>query len=363
MASQRLQSLDILRGFTVAGMIMVNNGHSGMFGTLRHAAWNGLTLCDLVFPFFLFIMGVSLYLSFSGRGFVLTRPTAWKIVKRSLLLIIIGLAINWFDKAVGGNINCFSTLRYWAVLQRIALCYFIAAFTVLLVSRRAVLWISLCLLVVYGIIIIVGNGYDQDPSTNVISQADLWLFGYDHIYHKSAVDPEGLLGTLGSLVNVFLGFSCGAFVKNDKPVGEKICNVLLFGTLVLMAGYLLSFSFPFNKRIWSPSFALATSGWCALLLGVVMRGVDFGAASVVSPSGSVSNFFKVFGVNALFLYVFSEVLAVVCSETGLSDRWFGFLASAIPVAQLASLCYALSFVAFCFLAGYPLWKRRIYIKL
>ena len=357
----RLQSLDIVRGFTVAGMILVNNGHSGSFETLRHAQWNGLTLCDLVFPFFLFIMGVSIYLSFSSRGFKLTVPTFWKVAKRTVLLLLLGLLINWFDKAIAGNILCFETLRYWAVLQRIALCYFIVCMIALTVNHRYILWIVGGLLLGYGTILIVGHGYDYDASTNILARVDLSLFGYDHIYHKSPVDPEGLLGTMSAVVNVLLGFYCGKQIKRNQEIVAKTEAVLLAGAVMLIIGFVVSYALPLNKRVWSPSYALVSSGFCALLLGVVMKLVDNG-----KPQPAVAKcleFFKVFGVNALVLYIFSEFFAIVIGEFGLSDWWFGVLSSTIPVAQFSSLAYAISLVLICFAVGYPLYKKKIYIKL
>lgn len=358
---KRLQSLDIVRGFTVAGMILVNNGHSGSFETLRHAQWNGLTLCDLVFPFFLFIMGVSIYLSFSGRGFEMTAPKFWKILKRTVLLLLIGLLINWFDKAIAGNVLCFETLRYWAVLQRIALCYFLACIIALTVKHRYVLWIVAGLIVAYSAILILGHGYDYDASTNVLARVDLSLFGYDHIYHKSPVDPEGLLGTVSALVNVLLGFYCGLKIKQKSTVDEKISAVLLAGAVMLIIGFVISYGLPLNKRVWSPSYALVSSGFCALLFGVVMKIVD--GQQPRHWVGSCMNFFKVFGVNALVLYVFSEFFAIIISEFGISDAYFNFLASLIAVPQLASLAYAITLVMICYAVGYPLYSRKIYIKL
>ena len=119
--SPRLQSLDVLRGMTVAGMILVNNGYGESFEMLRHSKWNGMTPCDLVFPFFLFIMGISCYLSLSKSKFTASGPVLFKILKRTVLLFAIGLFINWFDHAIEGDLLCFGHLRIWAVMQRIAL--------------------------------------------------------------------------------------------------------------------------------------------------------------------------------------------------------------------------------------------------
>lgn len=358
MAKQRLLSLDIVRGITVAGMILVNNGHGESFEMLSHARWNGLTLCDFVFPFFLFIIGVSIYLSFSRRGFNLTADTFRKIAKRTLLLFLIGLAINWFDKAIGGNINCFGELRIWAVMQRIALCYFLVSMFALTVNARYTLATIVGLLIAYAALLIAGNGYSTVAEENLLYRADEWLVGYNHMYHKSPVDPEGLLGTADAVVNVLLGFYCAMKMSRSEEISQKIISLLYIGAILTFCGFLLHFGFPFNKRIWSPSFTLITSGFCALLLGVVMNIVD-----ARQKRGRLTSFFEAFGVNALILYVASEVMAILFGEIGINDLLFNALSAIIPMPQLASLAYALIYVMMNFAIGYPLWRKRIYIKL
>ncbi len=196
--TQRLQSLDVMRGLTVAMMILVNNQYGESFAPLQHAKWNGMTPCDLVFPFFLFIMGISTYLSLMKTGFKPSAPVIRKIVKRTVLLFLIGLGIHWFDMALDGHATDFAHLRIWAVLQRIALCYLAVSVFALTVSHRHLIKTIVGLLVLYALILIFGNGYDYDASTNILARVDLRLFGAGHLYHKSPVDPEGLLGTIPS---------------------------------------------------------------------------------------------------------------------------------------------------------------------
>ena len=156
--SQRLLSLDLLRGMTVAGMILVNNGNGDSFAMLRHSEWNGMTPCDLVFPFFLYIMGLSTYLSLSKTGFQATRPVVWKIVRRTLLLFLIGEGIIWFSHAIDGDLLCFDHLRIFAVLQRIALCYFFVSLFALTVSHRYTVPVIILLLALYSVLLLFGNG-------------------------------------------------------------------------------------------------------------------------------------------------------------------------------------------------------------
>lgn len=151
---KRLKSLDITRGMTVAGMILVNNGYGDSFTPLQHARWNGLSLSDFVFPFFLFIMGVSIYLSFSSRGFGLTREKIGKVLKRTVLLLSIGIAINWFDMAVWGEGMQFGELRFWAVLQRIAVCYLLVSLFALTCNHRHTLTLAGSLLLIYALLLI-----------------------------------------------------------------------------------------------------------------------------------------------------------------------------------------------------------------
>lgn len=355
----RIKSVDAIRGLTVAGMILVNNGYSGSFDALRHAAWNGLSLSDLVFPFFLFIMGMSLCLSMSGRGFFFTSGRLVKTLKRTIVLFALGIAVNWLEMALDGRALQLEELRFWAVLQRIAVCYLLASLYVMLTGGRHVLSATLILLTLYGGLLIIGNGYSEIRSDNILYKVDVWMLGDSHLYHKSAVDPEGLLGTIGALANVLLGFRCGQWLQGGKSNTEKINRILLVGAVLVMAGYVLSFAFPYNKRIWSPSFALTTSGYCALLVGV--------ATALEKEGGRAARrlgaFFTTFGVNALAIYIASELLAIFLGHAGISEWLFTWLSEAIVVPQLASLAYALLFVVVCWgLARWLQW-RGIYIKL
>ena len=355
--SQRLLSLDVLRGLTVAGMILVNNGYGESFEMLRHAQWNGMTPCDLVFPFFLFIMGISCYLSLSKSQFTATRPVLFKIVKRTILLFAIGLFINWFDHAIWGDVLCFGHLRLWAVLQRIALCYFFASMFALYANHRYTIPTIIGLLAVYTLILLLGNGYAEDASVNVLAQVDLKLFGYDHLYHKSPVDPEGLLGTISGVAHVLLGFYCGRLIKQKRNVEQKALAVFVLGTVCVIAGYLLSYGLPLNKRIWSPSYVFMTCGLAALLQALFIYTID------ICKKKGWTKFFHVFGVNALALYVASELLAILFGRFGISPAIYDALHAVIPGLKWASLAYALVFVGINFLIGYFLWKRKIFIKL
>ncbi|MBQ6064842.1 MAG: DUF5009 domain-containing protein [Prevotella sp.] len=354
---QRLMSLDIMRGMTVAGMILVNNGYGESFAALQHSKWNGMTPCDLVFPFFIFIMGISTYLSLRKAGFKMTGAVVRKIVKRTVLLFLIGLGIHWVEMALDGRPWDFAHLRIWSVLGRIALCYFAVSMIAITVSHRHLVKIIVGLLVVYSAILILGHGYDYDSTTNILAQVDLRLFGYDHLYHKSPVDPEGLLGTISSVAHVLIGFYCGKRMMDADHIYNKVLSFLLIGGILTIAGWLLSWGLPLNKRIWSPSYVMVACGLGALLQGMIMYSVD------VQRKGKAWKWALVFGVNPLFLYVASELLAIFLGHLGVSDWVYSTICSIVSWPKFQSLAYALSFTLLLFLMGWPLYKRKIYIKL
>ena len=395
--SNRLLSLDILRGITVAGMILVNNGWGESFDMLEHSNWNGMTPCDLVFPFFLFIMGISCYLSLVKSEFKPTPQVIRRIIKRTVLLFAIGLFINWFDHAVEGDFLCFGHLRIWAVLQRIALCYGIVSLFALFCNHKYTIPVVIGLLVIYTAILVFGNGYAEDASINILAQVDLNLFGYDHLYHKSPVDPEGLLGTISSVAHVLLGFYCGKLIRQKATVSDKVIALFVVGTVLVIGGYLLSYGLPLNKRIWSPSYVMVTCGLASLLQAFLMYVIDLAGVrsqesgvsrnvqqsssqqsgvsrnvqqsssqqqtNLLSPDSCLLTPFHVFGVNALALYVSSELLAIILGNLGVSELVYNAIHAVIPPLKWASLVYALYFVGLNFVLGYVLYRKKIYIKL
>lgn len=356
--NSRLSSLDITRGITVAGMILVNNGYHGSFEMLRHAEWNGLSFSDLVFPFFLFIMGVSIFLSLSRNKFRADSPTILRIVKRTLVLFLIGIGINWLDMALYGGALNFQELRFWAVLQRIALCYFIVSIFALTFSHRFTVPFAILTLAAYAAIVVLGNGYSTDKSSNILYLADMRIFGDSHLYHKSPVDPEGLLSTISSLANVLFGFYCGMKIKSLGNNRDKALAVFSAAAALIFSGFVLDFFMPVNKHIWSPSFALVTSGLCALLFAAMIKITDINGCT-----RGWTTFFRIFGTNALALYVSSELIAIVFGKIGINDWIFNLYSVCIPVPQLSSLAYALTYVFLNFAIGYFLWKKKLFIKL
>lgn len=355
MSSKRLQSLDVLRGITVAGMILVNDGYGDTFTMLKHSVWNGMTPCDLVFPFFLYIMGISTYLSLRKYQFKWSAPVARKVIKRTVLIFLIGLGINWLANVLGGDWG-WGHLRIMAVMQRIALCYCAVSLLALTINHKYTLHVCVSLLLVYTIILLVGNGYAQD-STNIAARIDNALLGYDHLYHKSPVDPEGLLGTISAIAHTLIGFWCGRAMMKARSTNEKVLQFLLAGGILVLGGYMLSYGLPLNKRIWSPSYVLMTCGLASLLQGILMYVID------IRGRNRWATFFLVFGVNPLFLYVLSEVMAIVFGHYGVNDWIYNGIHAIVTNTYWASFCFAMSYVLMCGAVGWWLYKRKIYIKI
>ena len=362
--NKRLMSLDVLRGLTVAMMILVNNGSGESFSQLEHAKWNGMTVCDLVFPFFLFMMGISTYLSLKKTQFQATPEVLRKIFKRGILLFLIGLGINWFDHAIEGDLLCFGHLRIWAVMQRIGVCYLAVSLFAITVKHKYAIPVIAVLLLIYTFIIIMGNGYAQDSATNILAQVDLKLFGYEHLYHKSPVDPEGLVSTISAIAHTMIGFLCGQLICSKKEVSEKIRGMLANGVRLTVAGLAFMFWLPLNKRIWSPTYVLVTCGLAMLLLALIIQGEK--STTLFEKDGKkrgLATFFLVFGMNPLFLYVLSELMAIVFGHFGINGFIFETIHSVVSAPKWASLAYAFTFVMLNWLVGYVLYRRKIFIKL
>ena len=379
----RLLSLDILRGITIAGMILVNNpgSWSSIYPPLEHAPWNGLTPTDLVFPFFMFIMGVSTFMSLRKFDFRPTRTCLWKIIRRTLLIFGIGLALNWFGlfcrslasgESIGTAATHFETLRTMGVLQRLALAYGCAALLAVLVKHAFLARVIALLLIGYFLILATGNGFVKAES-NIVAVVDKAILGVAHMYRdvdsngaSIAFDPEGLLSTIPSIAHVLIGFLFGRMIVADKDNDVRVRKLLIGGTVLAFAGLLLQNGCPINKKIWSPTFVLATTGFAAQLLGLLIWIID------IHHKEAWSRFFHAFGVNPLFVFVLSGILAnlagnIRIAHAGAPLSLKGYVYDVVlrPWAgdRFGSLLYALLFVTLCWAAGYVLYKKNIYIKI
>ena len=222
-SNKRLLALDVMRGITIAGMILVNNpgswGHA--YAPLKHAQWNGLTPTDLVFPFFMFIMGISTYISLKKYNFTFSTPAALKIIKRTIVIFLIGIALNWFALlCYTHNPLPFEQIRILGVMQRLALCYGASALIALLLKHKYIPYLIVVLLVGYFIILITGNGFAYNE-TNILSIVDRSILGDAHMYQDNHIDPEGLLSTIPSIAHVLIGFCVGKLLMEVIDIHEK----------------------------------------------------------------------------------------------------------------------------------------------
>ncbi|MEA5071491.1 MAG: DUF5009 domain-containing protein, partial [Petrimonas sp.] len=366
-----------------AGMIMVNNPGSWTYAyaPLKHAHWHGLTPTDLVFPFFMFIMGVSTFMSLRKFNFEPSKTAVWKIVRRTFLIFVIGLALGWFGQLTRGlasgepfgvAASHFDTLRILGVLQRLALAYGFAALTAVLVKGKLLPWVVGILLLGYYLILRFGKGFEMSEE-NIIAVVDKALMGTSHMYKDTtpegvriAFEPEGLLSTLPSVAHVLIGFLSGKLIVENKDNHTRVEKLLIWGTILAFSGLLLQYGCPINKKIWSSTFVLTTTGFAAQLLGLLIWIID------IHQKERWSRFFHAFGVNPLIVYVFAGVMANLVANIRLN--WQGEIISVKgfiyevllrPWAgdYFGSLLYALLFITFCWLFGYILYRKKIYIKL
>jgi predicted acyltransferase len=369
--TQRIVSIDVLRGLTVAFMILVNNNGSGTlsYRLLNHAPWNGFTPTDLVFPTFMFIMGISLVLSLSAkleRG-ATTSAILPAALRRFVLLLVFGLIVNGFP------FFHLATLRIYGVLQRFAVCYILVVL-LMLATRKVAIWggIIVALLIGYWILLrhvsIPGHGLPgvdfpfMDRDLNLTAYIDRHVFP-GRLYEGTR-DPEGLLSDLPSLATVLLGMITGAWLRTTRSVESKAAGILAAGITFVLAGYAWSFTFPLNKKLWTSSFVLFAAGWSLLLLAVFYYLIE-----VRKDTGRWTMPALVFGMNAIASYVLSELLASVLSVVLVRPHYsvqnwlYDTLFRPIVNPAFGSLIYSLAFVLVCWLPMLILYRRKIFLKL
>ena len=369
----RLVSLDVFRGITIAGMVLVNNPGtwSSIYWPLEHAEWNGWTPTDLVFPFFLFIVGVSITLAFARRveeGSAekgRKRDLYLKVIKRSAIIFGLGLFLNGFPYFQLG------TIRIAGVLQRIAICYLVASLIFLTTKIRTQFLIAVALLIVYCIVMtrLAAPGYapgDLSKEGSIASFVDRVLLG-PHIWRQGKVyDPEGLLSTIPAVVTTLLGILTGHWLRSERPRLEKVVGMFVAGAVCVALGWMWNPFFPINKALWTSSYVLFTAGLALQFLGLCYWLIDIkGYRRWAWP-------FEVFGVNALALFVGSALMVksmglikldsgdgTKISSQGWIFRKF-FLSWAEPIN--ASLAYAIAFILLWLFLMWLLYRKRIYIK-
>lgn len=370
-ARQRYLALDVLRGLTIALMVLVNNpgSWSTIYAPFKHAAWHGFTVTDLVFPTFLFVVGNAM--SFSMRKFENKPHSAFlkKIFKRSLLIFIIGLFLSAFPfvyrSEAGLELKDLSEMRIMGVLQRIALCYFFAAVMLRFLKLKWSLILSGFILLIYWWVLF-SFGDPEAPYSitgNAALKLDLLIFDPENLWHGHGFpfDPEGLLSTLPAIVNVILGYVAGLGIQKYGNSLRTVGILILAGLIFVALGQLWDLIFPINKAIWTSSFVLYATGWDLIVLGFLIWLIE------LRHLKRWTYFFEVFGKNPLFIFALSGVIVMLMSiiqidGTGMKSWIYDKLYLSWLTDYNASLMFAISFVLVMWLIGYWLDRKKIYIK-
>ncbi len=368
---QRFLALDVFRGMTICFMIIVNtSGSRFTYSPLEHASWNGFTPTDLVFPSFLFAVGNAMSFVSKKWNTLSQSEVLGKIFKRTLIIFLCGFLLYWFPFVTTDNADHiifapFSHTRILGVLQRIALAYCIASLLIYYFKPGTVISISISILLLYWAFMMIG-GDSPDPLSmtgNLGYKIDMWLLGPNHLYHGEGVafDPEGVLSTLPSVVNVTFGFFVGKFVQEKGKSFEGLAKLLLVGFALIVIGYFWDLSFPINKKLWTSSFVVYTVGLDCVILASIIYVVDFLGRT------RWTNFFTVFGKNPLFIYLLSEVgatiLYIIQMEPGVSFySWMYQHVYRHAGLYLGSVLFAISWMLFCWLIGFFLDKKKIYVR-
>jgi predicted acyltransferase len=366
----RFLSLDVFRGLAIALMIVVNTPGPGAhpWPLLVHARWFGFTAADAVFPSFLFAVGCSM-------SFAFARPLpagafALKVLRRAVLIFLLGFAMYWYPfvhrEAGGWALSPFADTRVMGVLQRIALCYGLAAFAVRYLRPRWLVALSAALLLGYWAILL-GFGDPADPFaklTNAGTRLDLAVLGQSHLYRRDGgFDPEGLLGTLPATVNVIAGYLAARYLQTAAGRRRALGRMALAGAVLAAAALAWNPWFPIGKKLWTGSFVLLTVGIDLVVLA--------GLAAIIEgrAPNPATRFFQVFGRNPLVIYLFSELFVTTLQQfwvargVGLYD-WIGVnLFQAAAPGPLGSLLCALVYTLACWLLGYLLDRRGIVVRL
>ena len=391
--SQRYAALDVLRGMTVAGMILVNNpgSWSKIFAPLRHASWHGCTPTDLVFPFFLFIVGAALSFSFAKYGDGLDAKSFIKLIKRSALIFLTGLLLNAYpfyptspDTALSfaeNYMNYLGNIRIMGVLQRIALCYLVGGALALWLKRPGKIALAMGVLMILhtSILVIYGGVEPFSLEGNISGAIDVAVLGESHVYHGfgKAFDPEGLLGVLSGAATVLLGYTIGGIIRKSSNKSDAVAKLYTLGLLSLGAGVVMSIFIPINKPLWTPSYVFYAGGWSIVMLALFIYFIDIkGKDKIFFP-------FRAMGLNPLFAFVMAGVLAktlgrvikwtevivtddLTIKESTISASSWIYRNCCVELLghnEFGSLMYALMYVALFLLMAIWLYRKNIIIKL
>ncbi|MFD0977276.1 acyltransferase family protein [Salinimicrobium gaetbulicola] len=368
---QRYLAFDVLRGLTIALMILVNTpgSWSTIYAPFKHAAWHGFTITDLVFPTFLFVVGNAM--SFSLRKFKEQSNKAFfeKVLKRTFLIFFIGLFLSAFPFVYrsGGYLflKDLSEMRIMGVLQRIALCYFFASLIIRYFKMLNSILIGVFLLLIYwGIMFYFGDAAaPYSAQGNAALKFDLLIFSPENLWHGFGFpfDPEGLLSTLPAIVNVIAGYATGVFLQRSGNNMETIFKLMSIGFFFVLISEIWDVYFPVNKPIWTSSYVILTVGWDLILIGGLVWLIE------IMTVKKWTYFFEVFGKNPLFIFVMSGVFVMLMNviyiggtpmKSWLYENYFLSWLTSYNASLLFAFCYMLLM----WLMGYWMDKNRIYIK-
>lgn len=372
--STRLMSLDIFRGLTIALMILVNDpgDRASTYWPLNHSQWNGWTPTDLVFPFFVFIVGTAMAFSFTSRlAHGQTRGELFRhVLWRGALLFAMGVFLNGFPDHYNP-----SHLRIYGVLQRIAVCYVITAIMELWIGWRAQLAVAFACLAGYWLLMrfvpVPGFGFPThdmpllDPDRNIVAWLDRKLL-MGHLYEHTR-DPEGVLSTIPAVASCLAGLLTGKWLRSVRTVQVKAIAMAMAGIVLVALGETWHIWFPINKKLWTSSFVLLTSG-----LALVFLALFYWLADIKRYRAGWTKPILVFGKNAIAAYFLSEALAAVLSaihvhggptRISLHDYLYFHLFAPLAQPMNASLIYALAYVGFCWLIMAVLYRKNIFLKI
>jgi predicted acyltransferase len=373
----RLTSLDVFRGITIAGMILVNmvGVADDIYPLLDHAKWNGCTPTDLVFPFFLFIVGVAMTFSLSkytGDN----KPTSavyWRILRRAAILFALGLLLNGFWNKGVWTFDL-SSIRFMGVLQRISLTYLLASLAVLNLPRKGQWILAAGLLLGYWLVMmyVLVPGYGAGIWTregNLGAYVDRLIIPKVHLYKGDGFnflgDPEGLFSTIPAVVNVLAGYFSGEWIRSQPVKSRTSIGLGLFGIGCLIIGWAWGWIFPINKKLWTSSYVIFSSGWALLLLGACYELIE------VRLIRRWSKPFEIMGLNAIALFVPSVLLIKILAKTTVGSgenapstyNWIdqNFFASWAGALN-GSLFLAIATVLLWFAVAIVMYRQRWFLK-
>lgn len=370
--SERYLSLDVLRGLTVALMIVVNTpGDWGnIYAPFKHSDWHGYTPTDWVFPAFLFVVGNAMSFSMGKLKKIDKVDFLKKVLKRSVIMFLIGLFLNSFPfvKYENGHYALIdlNSIRLWGVLQRIAVCYAIASIMVYYIKESALILVSIAMLLFYWLILYF-CGDKPDPyllETNAIRKLDLMYLEPKNIYRHYSVpfDPLGLLSTFPAVINVVAGYLTGIFIKKNGNTPNTVLKMSALGIGLVLVAMMWDILFPINKPLWTSTYVMISIGYCLIFLGLLMYIIE------IKSVKKWTYFFEVFGKNPLFIYVMAWVVISLMTlirvdNIPLKSTVYESLFASWLSPINASLLFSVVYMLLMWLIGYLMDKKKIYVKL